>query len=57
MGRVEKDMSQEQLAEAVGAKQKSISRYETGASMPTVETLVKIAKVLGKKAGEFLDEY
>jgi len=34
----------------------SISRYETGASLPSIRTLVKIAKVLKKPAGYFLDE-
>jgi len=34
----------------------SISRYETGASLPSIKTLVKIAKVLKKQAGYFLDE-
>jgi len=34
----------------------SISRYETGVSLPSMKTLVKIAKVLKKRAGYFLDE-
>jgi len=34
----------------------SISRYETGASLPSIKTLVKIAKVLKKRAGYFLEE-
>ena len=55
MGRIELDLNQTQLAEKIGAKQKSISRYETGASMPTIGTLVKIAKVLKKPAGYFLE--
>ena len=54
--RVEMDLNQTQLADKIKAKQKSISRYETGASMPSIETLVKIAKVLKKPAGYFLDE-
>jgi len=35
---------------------KSISRYETGASLPSIDTLAKIAKALKRKAGYFLDE-
>jgi len=35
---------------------KNISRYETGASLPSIKTLVKIAKVLKKPAGYFLGE-
>jgi len=33
----------------------SISRYETGASVPSIKTLVKIAKILKKATGYFLD--
>jgi len=53
---IELDLTQTQLAERINAKQKSISRYETGASLPSIRTLVKIAKVLKKPAGYFLDE-
>ncbi len=56
LARVEKDLSQEQLAELIEAKQKSISRYETGAAVPSLETLMKIARNLEKSAGYFLDE-
>lgn len=56
LARVEQDLNQTQLAKKIGAKQKSISRYETGTSLPTIETLVKIAKVLKKPAGYFLEE-
>ncbi len=55
MARIELDLNQTQLANKIGAKQKSISRYETGASMPTIETLIKIAKVLKKLVGYFLE--
>jgi transcriptional regulator with XRE-family HTH domain len=54
--RVELDFNQSELAEKIGAKQKSISRYENGLSVPSVETLVKIAKVLKKQVGYFLEE-
>ena len=56
VARVELDLNQSQLAEKIGAKQKSISRYENGLSVPTIETLIKIAKVLKKPAGYFIDE-
>lgn len=56
LARVELDLTQTELAQKIGAKQKSISRYETGASLPSIETLVRIAKVLKKPAGYFLDE-
>ena len=55
IARVELDLNQSELADKIGAKQKSISRYENGLSMPSIETLVKIAKVLKKSAGHFLE--
>ena len=54
--RVENDLTQDQLAEKIKTKQKNISRYETGASMPSIETLIKIANVLKKKVGYFFNE-
>ena len=56
LARVEMDLTQTELADKINAKQKSISRYETGVSLPSLETLVNIAKVLKKKPGHFLDE-
>lgn len=56
LARVEADMTQGQLAEAMGILQKSISRYETGIALPTIETLEKMTKVLKKPFGYFLDE-
>ncbi len=54
LARVELDLTQTQLAEKIGGKQKSISGYETGATLPSIRTLVKIAIVLKKPAGHFL---
>jgi transcriptional regulator with XRE-family HTH domain len=48
LARVEMDMTQADLAEATGIMQKSISRYESGVSLPTLESLEKIAKKLKK---------
>lgn len=56
LARVEMDLNQTQLAHKIDAKQKSISRYETGTSAPSIKTLMKIAKVLKKPAGYFLEE-
>lgn len=55
MARIELDMNQTNLADKIGAKQKSISRYETGLSMPSIETLMKISKALKKEAAYFLE--
>ena len=56
IARVELDMNQTDLANKIKAKQKSISRYETGLSLPSIETLVKIAKALKKSTSYFLEE-
>ena len=56
LARVELDMNQTEFAEKIGAKQKSISRYETGLSVPSIATLMKVAKVLKKPASYFLDQ-
>ncbi len=56
IARIELDMNQTELAEKIGAKQKSVSRYETGLSMPSIETLLKISKVLKKGPAYFLEE-
>lgn len=55
LARIEMDMTQADLAEATGIVQKSISRYENGIALPTLETLEKISKVLKKPFGYFLD--
>lgn len=54
LARIELDMNQTDLANKIKAKQKSISRYETGLSIPSIETLVKIAKALKKEPAYFL---
>ena len=56
LARIELDLTQTQLAEKINGKQKSISGYETGATLPSIRTLIKIARVLKKPAGHFLDE-
>ena len=56
LARVESDLTQTKLAEKIDAKQKSISRYESGVTIPSIETLMKMAKVLKKPVGNFLEE-
>jgi len=56
LARIELDLTQTQLAEKINGKQKSISGYETGATLPSIRTLIKIAKVLKKPTSHFLDE-
>lgn len=47
--RLESNMTQAELAEKTGIRQSNISRIESGASSPTVDTLARIAAGLGKK--------
>ena len=56
LARIENDMTQGQLAKAIKAVQKSVSRYEAGLSIPSLETLGKIARALKKPFGYFLDD-
>lgn len=46
VARARKGMTQKELAERVGTKQPSIARIESGASLPTVSFLEKIANAL-----------
>jgi len=56
LARIELDLTQTDLAKKIRAKQKSISRYETGLSMPSIDTLMKISKALKKPVAYFLEE-
>ena len=55
LAHIELNLTQTQLAEKIDGKQKSISGYETGATLLSIRTLLKIAKVLKKPAGYFLE--
>ena len=47
--RIDKNMTQEEFANSCGIEQSSLSRIETGRSNPTLETLVALARGMGKK--------
>jgi ribosome-binding protein aMBF1 (putative translation factor) len=47
--RLERKMSQKQLAEKIGTKQSAIARLEGGNTNPSVAFLEKISKALGSK--------
>lgn len=47
--RIEKGLSQKDLAALMGTKQSAISRLENGSYNPSVEFLNKIAHTLGKE--------
>jgi len=47
--RIDAGLSQEKLAQKIGTKQPSIARIESGASLPSLSFLEKIAKALGTR--------
>lgn len=47
--RVEKGLTQKELAQKIGTKQSAISRFESGTYNPTLSFLEKIANALGRK--------
>ena len=54
--RIERGLSQEELAKKVGTKQSSISRFESGGYNPTLGFLKKISKALDTKLEIVLKE-
>ena len=47
--RIDAGLTQKQLAERSGVRQSNISRIESGAAIPTLQTLSAIARGIGKK--------
>jgi len=47
-------MTQDQLAAATSIDSSNIRAYESGRSMPSIQTLVRIAEALDVEAGELL---
>lgn len=43
------NMTQEELAKKTGIRQSNLSRIESGAASPTIDTLARIAAGLGKQ--------
>ena len=54
--RLEKGLSQVELASKVGVWQSSITRFETGKATPKPSTAKKIAAILGFSWTKFYDE-
>jgi len=52
--RIEKGLSQKQLAQKIGTKQSAISRFESGTYNPTLSFLQKIAEALDAKLKIFV---
>lgn len=53
--RKEKGLTQEKLAETLGVSNRTVSRWETGASMPDFDLLIELAKAYGVGVEEILN--
>ena len=47
--RIEQNMTQSELAKRMGTKKSNISRFESGKYNPSLNFIIKISDVLGKK--------
>lgn len=54
LARIEMDLNQTELGQALGLRQKTISHYETGRSLPTLVKMLTIMTVLKKPITYFL---
>ena len=54
--RMEHNLSQEDLAAALGVSRQSISKWETNASTPELDKLVKLSEVFGVSLDELVLE-
>lgn len=54
--RLERNMTQEFVAEALGVSRQAVSRWETGAADPSTSNLLALAKLFGVSAEELLRE-
>ncbi|MFH1820644.1 MAG: helix-turn-helix transcriptional regulator [Candidatus Nealsonbacteria bacterium] len=54
--RIEKGLSQKELARRIGTKQSAISRLESGTYNPSLSFLQKVGEALGSKLKIFLAE-
>lgn len=52
--RQEQNLTQEELGEKLGATNKTVSRWETGAYMPPVDILLAMSKLYGVSVNEIL---
>ena len=52
----EKEIEQKDIAEAIGVSEAAVSYYARGLKTPSIETLSRIAKVLGVSSAELIKE-
>ncbi|EKF49503.1 XRE family transcriptional regulator [Thermosipho africanus H17ap60334] len=53
--RVKKGLNQTELAKLVGVAQRTISAYEIGQARPSLDVIIKLAKVLGVSVEEIYE--
>ncbi len=53
--RIERNMTQEFVAESLGVSRQAVSKWESGASDPSTSNLLAIARLYGVSAGELLE--
>lgn len=54
--RMEKGLSQEDLAEQIGVSRQSVSKWETGQSVPDLDKIIKLADLFGVTVDELVRE-
>ena len=55
-GRKSLGLTQEQVAVALSVEPETISRFERGATLPSIATLERLAAILGTTMGDLLEE-
>lgn len=55
--RLEKNITQKELASLIGVSQRLISNYENDSAIPTVENLIKIADIFKVSLDFLTDRY
>ena len=56
LARVEKDLSQQKLAEIIGASRQTVGMIESGNYNPTIKLCLAICKALGKTLNDIFGE-
>ncbi len=54
--RIFKDVSQEQLAEALGVSRQSVSKWEMGQALPQIDKVLQLAEIFGVSTDELLHD-
>ena len=54
--RLEKNMSQEQLAKEINVDRSTVTKWETGEAMPRANKLVKLSQIFNCSVDELLKE-